>query len=155
MKNLLILIALTATQAMAASTSGKFKLVQTSFYEGVEEVVFLMDSKGDTKVLSEDSYYTLSTNKTSKKLVLKFDDGGDEDSIVGRVTLSLKKKKLKALTTCSAAIDGPNGYIRDGGSTELYKWNKSKKEYQLIEKSGEYSDCFLDIYEEYADYELM
>lgn len=143
-----ILAFLMASSSFAFSY-GKFKLsTGTGLYEP-EEVIFLLNSSGNIKMLENDDYYTIDGSLFFSEVTLSIQSGGDEDFIVGTVTL----KDNVIVDQCASFVDAKNQYVERMGPKffKLERWNKYKKAYLPVKAKGEqFSDaCFQNLLEPY------
>lgn len=141
---LILMASLLSTQAYAF-TYGKFKLsVGTGFYDA-EEIIFLMNSAGKVKILENDDYYEIDSSLFFSEVTLSIQSGGDEDFVVGSITL----KDNVILDSCASFVDAKNEYLMrlSPSSLKLERWNKYKKKYVAVPKAGAgFSEaCFSDL----------
>lgn len=155
MKSLLIgLMTLTALTTQAANF-GKFKLtVETGYYDG-EEVVFLMNSSGDLKMLENSDYYSIDTQFFFGENTLDIRSGGDDDIVIGTIYM----KDNKAIDGCAAMLSLSNeaGETLGTNSFKLERWNKFSKRYESVYKSGfEFTkSCEDKLLADYADFSIF
>lgn len=158
MKFLLVMCLVSISQLSSAvvSMAGKYKLVQEGIYFETDEIIFLINSMDDIKILGDnDKNYELSSSRFFTDVTMNISGGSDEDWMDGKIVIATKGKKLRIVESCLAAIDGPNGWIRDVSSDQnLFKWNKSTKKYVKIKKVRRHKDCIEDITANYPEYEI-
>lgn len=155
MKNLLILCFLILSVASNAANYGKFMLTTDTQIWEPEGMTFLLSSAGEIKILENDDYYEIKSSFFFGEQTLTFRSGGDEDFVLGKVTLV----NNKAISACAGLIDLPNRNLMTLGvkSFNLLKWNKSKKKYESVyPKNFKFSEkCEKELFSPYSEFETF
>jgi hypothetical protein len=116
---------------MATTIAGKYLLDA----DNGEEVIFLLNSNGEIKILENDYYYSITVSRFFTEFSLDIESGGDEQVTHAYATLTVKNNKLVFIEKCEVLVDGPNEWLSEV-SLKLLKWNKKNKKYEQIKNTG-------------------
>jgi hypothetical protein len=155
MKNFILLAALIYGLTANAANFGKFKLtVETGYYDG-EEVVFLMNTSGEIKMLENDSYYTIKPQFFFGKNTLLIESGGDDDKVEGIIHL----ENNKATDACAVLLSLSNkaGELLWPKGFKLDRWNKFSKRYESVyPQNFSFSEkCESELLADYQDFSIF
>ena len=142
-------------QSVNAASYGLFKFTVNPPSGVVEEVVFLLNSQGEIKVLDNPDYFKINSDYFFGELNLRVVTGGDEDNSRG----AFKLVNNKLVDGCAAFIDYKNEYgeAMAPRTFNLQRWNKYRKKYEnAYSKDFIFSEaCFEVLLSDYSDYSFF
>lgn len=134
MRNIFLLLTLVLGLNAQAANYGKFKLYVDTGYYAPQEVVFLMNSSGEIKMLENNDYYKIDSQFFFGESTLNIRSGGDDDIVKGIVSL----KNNRATEACAVFLSLSSGYgerLRITRRFNLLRWNRFAKKYETVLKS--------------------
>lgn len=139
--------------SFAAESVGDYKLQFDSMSEKIE-VLFSLNSKDEVHFSEDSIYFDLSVNRFFNQLDLDFRTGGDEDFMMGAISLNFQESSPKIISKCAVFVDQPNEILMDyGTSLALYKMNPKTKKYTIIKSIKNATNCFTTIVRHYPGFE--